>query len=849
MLATLGFRIPAKKVDAILGYVASYPWTDDFTHAWQQLPRAQRRGGAPVRPAYRQLLTGLTAAHGHPVKILDGWQLNADDRNAGIQGAIISAHEIDPFILTTCLRTFEQQLHRGGADPNTLAPVLPAVDTSRRFGDAITISDSRTAVAPGWLFESATWAVMTRLAAQPLRLEDNGPRLPLRLDTDGSLLAWDDLVTNPWQAYTGRAMLRITARIVTINGLDDLVIAFDAHLSRINDQWRGAKNTWIERRDPTLPVLHVPVRHLPPAHEGDPWNTEVANYAAVITQACGLERLDLDQDLPEVPGRLRPLIPKPRKHPVGKGPGPRLMLRLAEHIQRYCADLEPLHWTKDKHTKIKAARRQILIAPASKAQEKAVRVDVDTITAAVRAAGLDRLRVVCLYDTPEARHRMTQQLREVSSTPLRPDGDISWLNDGMGVSFHRVPELLAHGRKDRRALAAPIEAIARSEPGAVVAWVETEYDPRTGPVKDDAKLPLRRVLAEMRIASQVLATAPPVQDDMPTTGKRRRPQNAGAVDHSMTAGAADLLLRIPGVIHPDLAPEILLDFLEPTPHTDVQLVGLHARLQKSGLDNVPAKLVLTATVIQASKKLGKPWPVRMWSDQAGQWVPQPLGIAAFHATAIGSSQHGRHKDKAAATRIHIEGMLDALPPGPVVLYLDAQGFRTIYPGLQNHHFGNGTLPGVTLGQHRDLAIVRCNSTTEVPRPVNRDGGHQPGDPRQPAAPDGYLYQLDQQQTWLLPRKSRQYKAKGGDIGARYSPWTIPEELRHLLKDDWHSYTGTEIAIARTGPWTQRALATLTARLCDHSIIWDDRTIAPIPLHLASRADRTHPEYRSDEEED
>jgi hypothetical protein len=42
---------------------------------------------------------------------------------------------------------------------------------------------------------------------------------------------------------------------------------------------------------------------------------------------------------------------------------------------------------------------------------------------------------------------------------------------------------------------------------------------------------------------------------------------------------------------------------------------------------------------------------------------------------------------------------------------------------------------------------------------------------------------------------------------------------------------------------------LTARLCDHTITWDDRTLAPMPLHLATRADLTHPGHRAEDDAD
>lgn len=89
---------------------------------------------------------------------------------------------------------------------------------------------------------------------------------------------------------------------------------------------------------------------------------------------------------------------------------------------------------------------------------------------------------------------------------------------------------------------------------------------------------------------------------------------------------------------------------------------------------------------------------------------------------------------------------------------------------------------------------------------------------------------------------------GGDLGARYTRWTLPAELAHRLADDWHGYTGTEIAIVRSGTWTPITLAALTARLCDQAVAWDDRTRLPTPLHLGVTADQDHPDFRSPDNE-
>lgn len=151
----------------------------------------------------------------------------------------------------------------------------------------------------------------------------------------------------------------------------------------------------------------------------------------------------------------------------------------------------------------------------------------------------------------------------------------------------------------------------------------------------------------------------------------------------------------------------------------------------------------------------------------------------------------------------MESVLAALGHGPTVIFLDAGETRTTRPGVQNREFRTKALPGLNrIATGQDLAIVRCNGSREVPRPVDRRGGSQPADPDTPAAPDRVLYRLanTDEPVWLFPKSSRIYRAKGGRTGALHTPWTLPEELHHLVADDWHRYTGTEIAVTRNESW-------------------------------------------------
>jgi hypothetical protein len=102
----------------------------------------------------------------------------------------------------------------------------------------------------------------------------------------------------------------------------------------------------------------------------------------------------------------------------------------------------------------------------------------------------------------------------------------------------------------------------------------------------------------------------------------------------------------------------------------------------------------------------------------------------------------------------------------------------------------------------------------------------------------------EQPVWLFAGISRTYGAKGGDIGARYTRWTLPGTLSGKLRNPWHSYTATEIAVPCTGTWDPTALAALTARLSEQPVSWDGRVVYATPLHLAVTADKDHPDYRT-----
>jgi hypothetical protein len=55
---------------------------------------------------------------------------------------------------------------------------------------------------------------------------------------------------------------------------------------------------------------------------------------------------------------------------------------------------------------------------------------------------------------------------------------------------------------------------------------------------------------------------------------------------------------------------------------------------------------------------------------------------------------------------------------------------------------------------------------------------------------------------------------------------------------------TEIAVKRPGSFIEQELVAIAARRCAQPMSWDGHTHWPVSLHLARKADETHPGWRA-----
>lgn len=835
-LHTLCYRIDPDT----LGDLVLYPLTAEFLTAWEGFARLIKARGNrdEITPTYTALATALTAATNLPVRLFPRYLLSKDDKDSGMVALLVTTGRIDPWIMTTALRKFEQ-LSTDDLDANTLAPLLLGITPQTRPVREFISTDPGAGVvrAPGWIFDAARWNLAARIAAAPMTIDGTLP-ITLRLDTEGNLVAFDHPLTRASKNTVGHATIHVSTKIITVPGATGLYLRLDGHVARHPYNWKFVKNAWLDRGDPALPIVKLPVLSPYPAKGRD--DPMFRGYTAEVVESCGLHPITLPAELGATPGPVRP-IGKPRKHSIGKGPGVRFLYQLGKHATRQL-DTQPLRY----------AKTTITVGPHITGP-----VPVDRLDDAIVATGIEHLRIVCLHATPAVRRRMIDALDIYSTSGQHPLAGIADdhpvdLTQRLSVVLHDAEVLLAHGPGPRTLHGIPW--LDASDDTGVVVFAETEWDSEDPP-KDDAKHPVRRLLAAQDVVAQFL-------NSNWTLPKPRKRTVKGEVrltvpkDEPAIAATRDLL-RQAGVIDNRLAVATANSRLKGRLDRDATLIGIHIRQhtpRRKGGVKPPARLVIRLVAMHATPDPDQPWRTETYSDQHGRWVPYRVGNAAYHATDIGTTKLSREYKHLQDVRDHVDEILTAGTfdrDKPIVIFVDAQGCKGIWPGLNDTSFGNGVLPGASL-DHPDIAVVRCANGERVAQPTHRGHGIAVEDPHQPDLPRATLYEHNEGsvRSWLLAQTSRTYRS--GQISARagaaYTRWTLPEDKTNLNGKDWHGLTAIEFSVASSGTWQEGHLAALTARLCQQAASWDDRTESPTPLHLAERPDLDHPQRAEQPEE-
>jgi len=767
-------------------------------------------------------------------------------------------------------------------------------------------------IAPNWVFRTIAWGLAQKLAG-PWAVRD-GLSIPLRPDVTGGLIALDD----PWESDQGGryALSRTALSLETVPNIATPVLMVTSRVTRISDSMIFSRTVLAVQPGENRPILEVAL------HGGGGART-ISRYAL---EALG--RLEMDYSIlkaiaarsqaeqrmraeaiakagkdgkpkltfsRERPDQIWPVLAKNRQFPIGVGTGMHHLRVLNQHILDRFPDLaEPLvarattltlpHRPTDPE---KVSTPELNRRKAEREAGADVRLrgkgtafpDPASITAAVKAAGFTKLRLVCLWYRDETRLRMIATLAKtygLDTEGFDPrDGQEIDLHGGTVTAvFHFMGDFLAHGSPNGRTKALkPADAALDPSGGVLVGtWCETHFptaEDAPGIIKPaeleemDAKPQTKTILAGRDIASQYVLgknTQGIIQPKLP--------------DHPSEMALLDLYRSL-GIIDDRIANALRPEARHAAYGADrIAHVGFHIRQQnnRKGEKGAP-KAVVTATALIPPTASGDVWQLRGWSSTAAHWQPYRSAQNQFHATAYPTEAGGkkstrqRWDDIGTVIEHALEDLVEELDGRPYVVTIDEDSARRIWDGLQNSKQGSHPdtrkskywLPGYSLpADERPDAIIRINIADDrVPPPIAYTHVLRTRDAEKEGETTNALYEIATDfgtPVWLLCNVPRNYDGgNAGRLGAKYTRWDAKRSVNSENKEErrkseipepWYTMTATEIfPIALNDRVSHEALAFATAQLCHQTMYWSGRARYPVALHAAIQMDEDHPQYR------
>ena len=735
--------------------------------------------------------------------------------------------------------------------------------------------------APRWVYDIATWQAASLLAAAAFKLD--GLEIRFRMDTNGDLLVWDNdlLWSGNWGGKypTRYAALRVKLRMKTLPYMRLPILLLDPTVFWLADRLSSSRTAWLAQHDSAAPLLVLGLS----TTRGRSRDIDSATRLtlAILTKLRSEQAiLPEGRDLAVTPGRLRAVIPRSVRFPIGRGVGMHTLRELTRHAAETLG-VRPVTATPVPGHRFKAR-------PKRQLGRDTELLDPQTLPGTIAASGCQSLRIVVLYATAHTRRRIQNLLAyhfdrlDLAEAAINDTDDTPLLAAGATVIFHNANALLAHGtHTQRRHLADAITHLDPSPGVRILALCETDYDSTAweeqrkkarhdssvpDPDITDAKHPVNRLLALRGVATQFIATAL-----APSTGEATQLTTAEALteavrrDYPGHAALSDLL-RSGGIIHSRIGEALAHGrYGLASPHA---LVGLHLREQKAIAGKRHLIYTLAALVPVSGttqwRMLGYSWHPHPITGKTG-WMPYTEADVAFRAHDLAEGTRATAYDTRVPAAINqaLRQLKPTLSATPYVLFVSGESCRSIWPGLANKHLDRTPDPDATIEGRTPLpgppdfkpaAIVRITpGTTEIPRPVrgvhitpnlaDPDNTHES---EEVVKTTNALYELELShgsgRAWILATVPRQFDSKGRQrrVGSDISRWHASPEQQQA---NWYAHTSTEILVVGTAADATLTYAITAARLCDHTIAWDSRTRYPVPLHSAHQMDKDHPEYR------
>lgn len=693
-----------------------------------------------------------------------------------------------------------------------------AVEDLRRrhvpVDEAIEYRDEQTPLPPSWVYNVATWEVAQRLRTSELLIED-GSSVPMRLDTEGELLSWEeDRLHVP--SKNGYAHYRVQLEAMTVPGVNDLVVQARPSISRlIRRHGDYTKRGWVNRGDDKL-LLQAEIgwdREKPSRQSGRmsgarAWKDRTVEVLDHFDQ--GLP--NPDSDPMEVRDTLRMIYEsQPRNHPIGKGATQLFHDAVAHWLRKAVPEADPLVFKQSVLRKLKP-------------EEKEQKSDPSAETVADMIAEADESPLVLvLYENWDVQHRVRQALKTIFHTTEEQlnveDGTIVTLDCGLECVFQSLPadSVLTQYGEGTEAIdaVAPIVDDYQQADRRLLVIAETLSDDlvREGSGNDavDPKKQIRAELAKKGVVTQFIQSTGTVDreergDDPNFAGER------SVWDLMRSAGLFPVPLSVRNVRSNE--PPCLIGAYCTKRDANQQ--------QSSGYD-----LVLVAT------KPAENCFVAYDHRKGNGW--QPIGSAT---TNLHSESEFPGEDKAIKQTLS-SGIreLKRRMSGPYILFAN-QTLSWIWPFLGDKK-SDALVPEVL--KRMDAAVVRSRSGSDlVPKPAGKGKWDElDGEETLPKPPQGkdtgFVLEGAEPSAFYYVAESKTFSKRRPHRDHTRIHMAEPER-----RQDNHSLVAREFWVAREGAFDALNLGKYAAFLCRFSLNWEGTLRHPVPLHLAKAISDDHP---------
>ena len=165
---------------------------------------------------------------------------------------LITRRPVEQWLLRTAVAGWQAE-STDDQEGSLAQAVVTSSPITVNLGDLVADASS----APNWVWTATAWEAMRRLSEKPLDLGYR--RVGLRIDTEASLLTWDDLIAIEGDTRTHAGIHRVTWKVISMPGEPWPLVRLDARVSRVATKDFRVEHAWVELDKPGSALLYTEV--------------------------------------------------------------------------------------------------------------------------------------------------------------------------------------------------------------------------------------------------------------------------------------------------------------------------------------------------------------------------------------------------------------------------------------------------------------------------------------------------------------------------------------------------------------------------------------------------------------